>query len=106
MPTLRKLKCNCRESSAGARRAAGDFNSLIVWLEEDCVQWYAQATAVFPAVTTNGDLIRGQIPATLAASATTALGGRMPAIPLQTGLFHPETGPFCVKTAFSARSHG
>lgn len=62
VPTLRKLKSNYKESIAKARRAAGDFNTLISRLEDECVQWYAEATAVFPAGTTNGDLIRGQIP--------------------------------------------
>jgi hypothetical protein len=61
-PTLRKLKSNYKEAGAKARRAAGDFNALISRLEDECVQWYAEATAVFPAGTTNGDLIRGQIP--------------------------------------------
>lgn len=62
VPTLRKLKSNYKESGTKARRAAGDFNTLIVRLEDECVQWYAEATAVFPVGTTNGDLLRGQIP--------------------------------------------
>lgn len=62
VPALRKLKSNYKESGTKARRAAGDFNALIARLEDDCVQWYAEATAVFPAGTINGDLIRGQIP--------------------------------------------
>lgn len=62
VPTLRKLKSNYKESVTKARRASGDFNALIIRLEDECVQWYAEATAVFPAGTTNGDLIRGQIP--------------------------------------------
>lgn len=62
VPTVRKLKSNYKESGAKARRAAGDYNTLIGRLEDECVQWYAEATAVFPAGTTNGDLIRGQIP--------------------------------------------
>jgi hypothetical protein len=62
VPTLRRLKSNYKESGTKARRAAGDFNTLIVRLEDECIQWYAEATAVFPAGTTNGDLIRGQIP--------------------------------------------
>lgn len=62
VPALRKLKSNYKESGTKARRAAGDFNTLIGRLEDECVQWYAEATAVFPEGTTNGDLIRGQIP--------------------------------------------
>jgi hypothetical protein len=62
VPSLRKLKSNYKEAGAKARRAAGDFNALISRLEDECIQWYAEATAVFPAGTTNGDLIRGQIP--------------------------------------------
>ena len=58
----RKLKSNYKESGTKARRAAGDFNTLIGRLEDECIQWYAEATAVFPEGTTNGDLIRGQIP--------------------------------------------
>jgi hypothetical protein len=62
VPSLRKLKSDHKESTAKARRAAGNFNALINRLEDECVQWYAEATAVFPEGTTHGDLIRGQIP--------------------------------------------
>ena len=71
VPALRKLKSNYKESGTKARRAAGDFNTLIARLEDDCVQWYAEATAVFPAGTTNGDLIRGQIPTSYSPAAAT-----------------------------------
>jgi hypothetical protein len=61
-PSLSKLKSNYKEAVTKARRADGDYNRLISRLEDECIQWYAEATAVFPAGTTNGDLIRGQIP--------------------------------------------
>ncbi len=77
--TLRKLKSNYKESGTKARRAAGDFNTLIGRLEDECVQWYAEATAVFPAGTTNGDLIRGQIPTSYSPAATTPATPAMPA---------------------------
>ena len=62
VPTLRKLKTDYKEARARGRRAEGVYNVLISRLEDECVQWYAEATAVFPEGTTNGDLIRGQIP--------------------------------------------
>lgn len=62
IPSLRKLKADHKEAAARARRAAGNFNALINRLEDECVQWYAEATSVFPAGSTPGDLIRGQIP--------------------------------------------
>ncbi len=79
VPTLRKLKSNYREAIAKARRAAGDFNALISRLEDECVQWYAEATAVFPAGTTNGDLIRGQIPTSYSPAAAAPVTPATPA---------------------------
>lgn len=60
--SLSLLKSNYKNAVTKARRADGDYNRLISRLEDECIQWYAEATAVFPAGTTNGDLIRGQIP--------------------------------------------
>lgn len=79
VPALRKLKSNYKEATAMARRAAGGFNTLIGRLEDECVQWYAEATAVFPAGTTNGDLIRGQIPTSYSPAATTPAAPVKPA---------------------------
>lgn len=62
VPSLRKLKSDHKESGTMARRSAGNFNALINRLEDECIQWYAEATAVFPDGTTTGDLVRGQIP--------------------------------------------
>jgi hypothetical protein len=79
VPTLRKLKSNYKESGTKARRAAGDFNTLIGRLEDECVQWYAEATAVFPEGTTNGDLIRGQIPTSYSPAAAAPVNLPTPA---------------------------
>ncbi len=79
VPALRKLKSNYKESGTKARRAAGDFNTLIGRLEDECVQWYAEATAVFPGGTTNGDLIRGQIPTSYSPAAAAAVTPPTPA---------------------------
>ncbi len=62
VPSLAKLKSNYADSRTKARRATGNYNALISRLEDECIQWYAEATAVFPSGTTNGDLIRGQVP--------------------------------------------
>ena len=62
LPSLSLLKSNYKNAITKARRASGDYNTLISRLEDECIQWYAEATAVFPAGTTHGDLIRGQVP--------------------------------------------
>ncbi len=83
VPTLRKLKSNYKEARTRARRAEGLYNGLITRLEDECVQWYAEACAVFPEGTDNGDLIRGQIPTiynppTAAPAATTGTPANNP----------------------------
>jgi len=62
MPSLVLLKRNYKDATTKERRAEGNYNALISRLEDECIQWYAEATAVFPVGTTNGDLIRGQVP--------------------------------------------
>ena len=47
-----------------ARREIARVNLLLTRAERDCVDWYAEATAVFPATTEIGALIRSDIPNT------------------------------------------
>ena len=61
-PALRILKRDYREARAVARREVGFFNTLVTRLEDQCVQWYGEATAVFAEGTDQGDLIREEVP--------------------------------------------
>lgn len=62
IPSLRALKTDYRLARAEARQEVGLYNELLVRLEDECIQWYAEATAVFPDGTNEGDFIRGEIP--------------------------------------------
>ncbi len=59
---LRTLKTDYKASRAAMRAAVGRYNTVINRLWDECVAWYAEATAVFPAGTDEGDLIRGEVP--------------------------------------------
>ncbi len=62
---------------SNGRKAGIDLNSQLAELEDLCVSWYGVASRAFPAGTSEGDLIRSQIPtfeggkAAVAASAST-----------------------------------
>lgn len=60
--SLRMLKTDYKASRAAARAAAGRYNTVINRLWDECVAWYAEVTAVFPAGTDEGDLIRSEVP--------------------------------------------
>lgn len=45
-----------------ARKAGIDLSALLAEIEEGCVSWYGVATRAFPVGTSEGDLLRSQIP--------------------------------------------
>ncbi len=51
------------------RTQAETMNTQGAQLEQDCVDWYGEATRVFLAGTSNGDMIRGTIPTTASSPA-------------------------------------
>ena len=61
-PMLGTLKKNYKAALAKWRQSAGLLNALFSRLEDECMAWYAEATAVFPEGTPAGDLIREQVP--------------------------------------------
>ena len=68
-----------RRDRSGMQGGYKTLHTLLGRLEDECVQWYAEATAVFPAGTTNGDLIRGQIPTSYSPAAATPVTPATPA---------------------------
>ena len=82
VPSLRELKIDLSDASTTERKAVSRVNVLLERVERDVVDWYAEATAVFPEGTVNGDLIRSEIP-------TTYTPGGTPPIPLPTA---PQNG--------------
>ena len=62
VPSLRALKTPYHDALAVARVSVGRYNALISRLEDDSVQWYGDATAVFLAGTPEGDMIRSTVP--------------------------------------------
>ena len=62
IPALRALKTPYNEALAVARVSVGRYNALISRMEDQCVQWYADATAVFLEGTPEGDMIRSTVP--------------------------------------------
>lgn len=61
-PSLRSLKSDYKDSIAADRSAQGRLNALLSRLEDQCVVWYAEASAVFAAGTVPGDMIRATVP--------------------------------------------
>jgi len=49
-------------ATADDREARRDFNQMLVDLWADCVDWYLDATAVFPEETPDGQLVRAILP--------------------------------------------
>ena len=64
LPTLRDLKEEYSDLSTIDRRETGRVNALLMRVERDCQDWYAEATKLFVAGTEIGDLIRSQVPTT------------------------------------------
>jgi hypothetical protein len=62
--SLRVLKQALSDAVTIERREVGRLNVLLTRAERDAVDWYAEATNVFPAGTETGDLIRSDIPTT------------------------------------------
>jgi hypothetical protein len=62
IPALRALKTPYHEALAIARVSVGRYNALISRLEDECVQWYSDATAIFLEGTPEGDMIRSTVP--------------------------------------------
>lgn len=62
LASLRELKETYADKSTVARRELGRLNARLATVERDCVDWYAEATKVFPADTEIGDLIRAEVP--------------------------------------------
>ena len=61
-PSLATLKKNYKTATTKWRRAEGLLNALYSRCEDECIAWYAEATAVWAAGTPEGDMIRGQVP--------------------------------------------
>lgn len=64
VPSLRDLKQALSDAVTIERRETGRLNVLLNRVNRETVDWYAEATAVFPAGTETGDLIRSDIPTT------------------------------------------
>lgn len=64
LPTLRDLKEEYSDLSTIDRRETGRVNALLMRVERDCQDWYAEATKLFVEGTEIGDLIRSQVPTT------------------------------------------
>ena len=62
IPALRALKTPHNDALAIARVSVGRYNALISRMEDQCVQWYADATAIFLEGTPEGDMIRSTVP--------------------------------------------
>ncbi len=62
IPALRALKTPYNEALAVARVSVGRYNALISRMEDHCVQWYGDATAIFLEGTPEGDMIRSTVP--------------------------------------------
>ena len=62
LPSLGALKKSYKAALTKWRRTEGLLNALYSRCEDECVAWYAEATAVWPAGTAEGDMIRGQVP--------------------------------------------
>lgn len=62
VPSLAELKATHKQAEKKARLAVGKYNRLITRLEDECTQWYAEATKVFAKSTAEGAMIRGSIP--------------------------------------------
>ena len=62
VPSLRAIKNNHKTALATARQSVGMYNAMITRLEDEAQQWYAEATAVYPASTVEGDMIRNSVP--------------------------------------------
>lgn len=56
------LKKTYKAVLAKWRRSEGQMNTLLSRLEDECVNWYAEATKVFQKGTAEGDMIREQVP--------------------------------------------
>ena len=56
------VKKNYKGAQTKWRRSEGALNALYSRCEDECVAWYAEATAVWAAGTAEGDMIRGQVP--------------------------------------------
>src|SRR5581483_67209 len=61
-PSLRQLKDAMKTAAAATRKAEGVLNLLFTRLEDECVQWYAEAVQVFAEGTPEGDMIRTTVP--------------------------------------------
>ena len=72
---LRALKTPYNEALATARVSVGRYNTLISRLEDECVQWYSDATAVFLEGTPEGDMIRSTVPTSTDYNPPTGGGG-------------------------------
>ena len=79
-PSLRALKQALSDAVTVERREVGRLNVLLTSVERDSVDWYSEATSVFPAGTETGDLIRADIPTTTQYNPATPAPG--PVIPL------------------------
>ena len=62
LPALPTLKKTYKAALTKWRRSEGQLNALYSRCEDECVAWYGEATAVWPAGTAEGDMIRGQVP--------------------------------------------
>jgi hypothetical protein len=89
-PSLRQLKSEYKDAIAADRSAQGKLNGLLSRLEDQCIAWYSEASAVFAAGTIAGDMIRGTVPS----SDQYAPGHPHPAPPTPgTGTTPPSTSP-------------
>ena len=62
LPSIGTLKKTYKAATAKWRRSEGLVNALYSRCEDECVNWYAEATRVFPQGTPEGDMIREQVP--------------------------------------------
>jgi hypothetical protein len=69
------------KAQADRRAAAAHLRHLADELEDDCIRWYAAATAIFPEGTEAGRLIRGTIPTTTPSPSTASSPPSPPADP-------------------------
>ncbi len=91
--SLRALKTPHREKLAVARVSTGLFNALVSRLENECVQWYADATAIFLEGTPLGDMIRNTVPTSNNYNPPTGGGGGGGTVPAPTGVAFTQENP-------------
>ena len=100
IPSLDALKKAHKQAEKKARVSKGKLNQLITRLEDDCTQWYAEATSVFRKNTPEGAMIRANVPSTNDYNPVTA---PPTAITIQAT---SVTGPTTVLITYAAQGGG